>query len=111
LQISFGKRRLQKTCEEHRALVKEHGATCAKRIAGRLADLEAAGCLEEFRHLPGGCHELDGDRDGQLALKLPDGKRLIIRPSADPAPMTEGGGLDWGAVEAVEIVEIVDYHA
>lgn len=110
MEISFGKRRLQKICEEHRALQKEHGAACAKRISARLADLAAASTLEEFRHLPGGCHELDGDREGQLALKLPGGKRLIIRPTVDPMPTAEAGGLDWGAVEAVEIVDIVDYH-
>jgi proteic killer suppression protein len=110
LQISFAKRRLQKTCEEHRSLQKEHGDGCAKKIAARLADLRAASSLGDFRHLPGGCHELSGDRDGQLALKLPDGKRLIIRPFENPAPTKQDGGLDWSAVDAIEIVEIVDYH-
>lgn len=110
MQISFAKRRLQKTCEEHQSLQKEHGVACAKRVAARLADLEAASNLEDFRHLPGGCHELDGDRDGQLALKLPDGKRLVIRPSANPAPTNEDGGLDWSSVDAIEVVEIVNYH-
>jgi proteic killer suppression protein len=109
LQISFAKRRLQRTCEKHRSLQKEHGAACAKKISARLADLAAASCLEDLRHLPGECHELDGDRAGQLAVKLPDGKRLIIRPSEPPPPQIEGG-LDWSAVEAIEIVEIVDYH-
>jgi proteic killer suppression protein len=110
LQISFAKRRLQKTCEEHRSLQKEHGAACAKKVAARLADLGAASSLEDFRHLPGGCHELGGDRTGQLALGLSDGKRLIIRPADNPAPTKPEGGLDWSAVEAVEIIEIVDYH-
>jgi len=110
LQISFAKRRLQKACEEHRSLQKEHGAPCAEKISARLADLEAASSLEDFRHLPGGCHELDGDRSGELALKLPDGKRLIIRPSAEPPPSNASGGLDWSAVEAIELIEIVDYH-
>jgi proteic killer suppression protein len=110
LQISFAKRRLQKTCEGHRSLKREHGDGCAKKVAARLADLEAASSLEDFRHLPGGCHELGGDREGQLALRLPDGKRLIIKPSENPAPTTPEGGLDWSAVEAIEVVEIVDYH-
>lgn len=110
MQISFAKRRLQKTCEEHRLLQKDHGEGCAKKIAARLADLRAASSLEAFRHLPGGCHELSGDREGQLALRLPDGKRLIMRPSDNPAPAKDDGGLDWSAVEAIEIVEIVDYH-
>jgi toxin HigB-1 len=110
LQISFGKRRLQRTCEEYGSLLSEHGASCAERISVRLADLAAARSLDEFRHLAGGCHELDGDRDGQLALDLPDGKRLIIRPTDDPAPTTDAGGLDWGAVEAVEIVDVLGDH-
>jgi proteic killer suppression protein len=110
LQISFAKRQLQKACERHRSLQKEHGNACAKKIAARLADLRAASSLEDFRHLPGGCHELGGKRKGQLALKLPDGKRLIIRPSENPAPTKEGGGLDWSAVEAIEVIEIADYH-
>lgn len=110
MQISFAKRKLQKTCEEHRLLQKEHGTACAKRIAVRIADLEAASCLEVTRHLGGGCHQLDGNRDGQLALKLPDGKRLIIKPTEDPPPAKADGGLDWTAVESIEIVDIVDYH-
>lgn len=108
MQISFGKRRLQGACEEFASLVSEHGTACAKRISVRLADLSAAPSLEEFRHLAGGCHELDGDRDdGQLALDLLDGKQLILRPIDDPAPMADTGGLDWGAIEAVEIVDIL----
>lgn len=110
MQISFAKRKLQKTCEEHRLLQKEHGVACARRIAARLADLEAAASLEDFRHLPGGCHELSGDRDGQLALKLPDGKRLVIEPTSDPPPTKEDGGMDWTAIESIEVVDIVDYH-
>lgn len=110
MEISFAKRSLQKTCESHRSLQKKHGTSCATKISSRLADLEAASSLEEFRNLPGGCHELDGDRAGQLALKLPDGKRLIIKPSADPVPTKNDGGLDWTAVDAIVVIEIVDYH-
>jgi hypothetical protein len=70
----------------------------------------AAAALDEFRHLPGRCHELAGDRTGQLALVLPDGKRLIFEPAHNPAPLKEDGGLDWAAVRAVRILELADYH-
>ena len=110
MQITFAKRRMQKSCEEFASLRKEHGAGCAKRISARLAELAAAKSSEEFRHLPGGCHELNRERAGQLALKLPDGKRLIFKPAEDPPPTTDDGALEWGAVETIEILEIVDYH-
>lgn len=63
-----------------------------------------------MRTLPGKCHELDGDRVGQLAMLLPDRKRLVIEPDADPIPKKDDGGLDWSRVDAIRIVEICDYH-
>lgn len=75
----------------------------------RLADLQAVKCLGDMRNLPGRCHELSGDMAGRLALDLPDGKRLVFKP-AEPCPVKADGGLDWKAVDAVEILEIVNYH-
>lgn len=63
-----------------------------------------------MRGLPGRCHELDGDRAGELALGLLDGKRLIFEPDADPVPEKEDGGLDWLGVEAIRLLEITNYH-
>lgn len=76
----------------------------------RLKDMAAAATLEEFRRLPGRCHELAGDRRGQLALDLADGRRLLFKPSQNPPPRKGDGGLDWQRVDAVQVTEIVDYH-
>ena len=111
MEISFAKPRLKKICESMKELRRAHGDGCAKRVATRLADIEAASCLEDLRSLPGRCHELEGDRAGQLALQLPDGKRLVFEPDHNSPPSKEDGGLDWSGVEAVRILEIVDYHA
>ena len=76
----------------------------------RIADLEAAACLEDFRTLPGRCHELKADRKGQLAMDLVGPRRLIFRPAHNPVPLCQTGGLDWTKVTAVCIIEVVDYH-
>ena len=76
----------------------------------RLADLDAAASLEEMRQLPGRCHELSGDRKGQLAIDLAGGKRLVFEPAANPPAQREQGGLDWEAVDAIRLIEIIDYH-
>lgn len=110
MRISFASRKLKKICEDERGLQKAHGKGCARKIKTRLTDLEAAANLEVMRNLPGRCHELTKDRSGQLALDLDDGKRLVFRPAIDPAPAKQDGGLDWFAVEAIEILEITDYH-
>ena len=110
MEVSFATPALKKLCESGTALQRKHGQSCAKKIKTRLTDMRAAPRLEEFRHLPGRCHELEGDRKGQLGLDLADGKRLIFKPTHDPPPLKEDGGLDWRAVEAVQVLEIVDYH-
>ena len=110
MDLSFANRKLQKECESESALKRAHGKAGARKVMARLMDLAAATSLEEMRRLPGRCHELTGDRKGQLALDLADGKRLVFEPAADPLPEKDDGGLDWAAVDAVRILEISDYH-
>jgi toxin HigB-1 len=110
VEITFAKKRLQKTCESKSKLQREHGAPCAKKLMTRLSDLAAVETLEEMRGLPGNCHELEGDRDGQLSVEGTDGKRLIFEPSEEPIPAKDDGGLDWSGVESIRILDLIDYH-
>jgi proteic killer suppression protein len=110
VDIAFASTRLQKLCSSARDLRRVLGDGGAKKATAHLASLRAASSLEEFRYLPGRCHELGADRAGQLALDLPDGKRLVFEPALDPPPTKPDGGLDWTAVRSIRIVAIADYH-
>lgn len=110
MDIAFSNTRLQKLCSSARELRRELGEGGAKKAAAHLASLRAASSLDEFRSLPGRCHELGAERAGQLALALSDGKRLIFEPAVDPRPTKADGGLDWTAVRSIRILEIADYH-
>ena len=110
VEVSFSSPRLRRACESAADLQRAYGKPCAKRLMARLADLRAAPTLDDLRRLPGRCHELDGDRAGQLALDLPDGRRLVFEPTENPSPMKEDGGLDWRRVDAIRVIEIADYH-
>jgi plasmid maintenance system killer protein len=103
-------KKLKELCESERALQRQHGQSCARKVTGRLQDLEAAASLEDMRSLPGACHELTGDRAGQLAIRVGGGKRLILEPASNPRPAKTDGGLDWPEVRAVRIVALDDYH-
>ncbi len=81
----------------------------AKVMMQRLYELDAARSLEDLRNL-GRCHELRGDRAGQLSLDLRGPYRLIITPAHDPPPTRDDGGLDWSQVTAVKIIEVADTH-
>lgn len=110
MDVSFSTTKLQKLCGSGRDLQRRLGTAGAKKAKSHLASIVAADTLAEFRHLPGQCHELEADRAGQLALSLPDGKRLVFEPASNPPPTKRDGGLDWAAVRSVRILEIGDYH-
>jgi len=110
VDIIFRTDRLAKQCSDLRALKRLYGEQQARRIRQRLDDLRAAAALSNFRELPGRCHELKGDRKGQLALNLVGGDRLVFEPAENPPPVKPDGGLDWSAVTSVLIIGIEDYH-
>lgn len=108
LDITFRTRALQNLCNDSKAARKALGKRCADALKKRMDDLRAATNLEEMRRLPGRCHELTANRSGQLGLDLEHPKRLVFLPSR--ATERSSGRLDWSSVNAVEIIEIVDYH-
>ena len=110
MEISFATRKLEQLCESEKELRKAYGSNGAKMAMRRLSDLRAAATLEDMRHLPGRIHELSGDRDGQLAIDLAAGSRLILAPTSGwPTEKAEGGHV-WSAIDAVTVLEITDYH-
>lgn len=109
MKIVFRSFRLEALCSSEKALRRKYGPETEKKITSRIDALEAADTLAEMRMLPGRCHELKGDRRGELAIDLPQGRRLIIRPAGE-RPSKDDGGLDWASVSAIVVLEIVDYH-
>ncbi|MBV6510042.1 MAG: hypothetical protein JJLCMIEE_03161 [Acidimicrobiales bacterium] len=110
VDVLFITEKLQKQLSSQRDLQRKWGEPGAKRITLRLQQLAAAVTLEDMRQLPGRCHELVGDRDGELAVDVHQGHRLIFRPTEEPPPEKDDGGLDWSQVESITVTEIVDYH-
>ena len=104
-------RKMAKTCNSEREMRAKLGVPDAKKLQQRLAELKAAATLDDMRSLPAArCHELTGDRKGQLAVDLVHPRRLIFEPDQTPTPTKDDGGLEWSKVTQIFIVEIVDYH-
>jgi plasmid maintenance system killer protein len=110
VEVLIENRRLHEAAGDRRVREARYGKAAAKRIALRLQQLAGAETLEDMRHLPGRCHELTADRAGCLALDLVQPYRLIIKPTQQPPPQLGSGGLDWGAVDSVTVLDIIDYH-
>jgi hypothetical protein len=103
VDVTFSDRRCQELCASPALLRRALGERGAKAAIAHLASLRAASSLAELRHLPGRCRE----RRGVLVLSLPDGAHLVFE-SAEPGLTTnDDGALDWVAVRAVRVLEIV----
>ena len=110
MTITFAKGKLAREANDFRLLVRIYGERRAKPIRHRLDEMRAADSLADLRTLPGPrCHELHGDRKGQLSVDLDHPYRLLFVP-AEPVPYRSDGGLDWTRVEAVVILGVEDTH-
>lgn len=110
MEVLFADQKVQRVCSNERRLTAQYGKVGAKKVSLRLQQLSAAATLEDMRNLPGRCHELTDNREGQLAVDLDHPRRLVFKPTLNPAPSKPDGGLDWDAVESITVIEIVDYH-
>ena len=111
MDIIISDRKLSKVCNQQSKLVKRYGSRQAKLIRRRLDELRAAENLAIMHCLPQArCHELTGNRAGQLSVDLVHPERLIFIPAHNPVPSKPDGGLDWSRVTAIEVLGIADTH-
>lgn len=116
MQISYATRKLKKTCDpaDDRARVRQWGTVVSKMLKRRLEDLASVRDLADAFTIPGMLHPLgEGERGNEChyAMHLTANWRLVFRPDHDPVPRTEDGGVDCRQVEAIVILEVIDYHA
>ncbi|NJK81935.1 MAG: killer suppression protein [Chloroflexaceae bacterium] len=111
MEILFKTKSLGKECNNQRLLERRHGKRRAQLIRRRLDELCAAETLDVLRALPQArCHELGGNRAGQLSVDLDGPYRLIFVPGDNPMPRKADGGLDWQGVTTIIVVEVENTH-
>ena len=108
MEIKFKDKKLQTLCEKQQVAVKKLGSACAQKLRTRLADLAAASRVSDL--VAGHPHPLSGELQGQFALNLTGGWRLVFAPANDPVPRRDDASIDWSAVTIVSIEYIGDYH-
>ncbi|MEX2596398.1 MAG: type II toxin-antitoxin system RelE/ParE family toxin [Salibacteraceae bacterium] len=110
MKISFKSNKLKKQLTDPREMTKAFGAR-AQKVNQRMKDLRAVVTLEDMQTIPAArCHELKGDRNGQLAVNVSGNYRLVFMPDHDPLPLKEDTGLNWKLVTDIVVIEVEDYH-
>lgn len=113
MDITFANTSLKKQLNEEKAMIKAHGPLRTKKLKIVLTQLRAAPSLAIFAppmSPPHRCHELTGNRKGQLTVDLDHPYRLVFIPEHDPLPQRAEGGLDWKQVINIKIIAIEDTH-
>lgn len=108
MKILFADKKLRALCEQQKVATQKLGSQSARKLRSRLSDLEAASSVAEL--VVGNPHPLTGNRQGQFALNLAGGHRLVFSAANEPLPLTHDGSINWSAVTIVEIIFIGDYH-
>lgn len=110
MEISYKNRKLEKQLTDPKEMFKSFGQL-ARKVNQRLKDLADVDNLAVMRNIPAArCHELTGNRKGELAVDVSGNYRMIFEPNHDPLPMKDDGGLNWEEVTKIRINEIEDYH-
>ncbi len=110
MEITYQTNKIEKNLTDYTELSKAYG-TKAKNIKARLEDLLTAENLETLRWLPAmKCHELTGNRKGELSIYVSGNYRLVFEPANEPVPRKDDGGLDWSKITKIKILSIEDYH-
>ncbi len=110
MNITFANKKIEKCAKDDKLAQKEFGNIRFKIFRKRISALYAANNLEELRNHPGRWHELTGDRKGQWACDLDQPYRLVFTPQARPIPEDDHQQYVWVKIEAIEILEITNYH-
>ncbi|MBF2759532.1 MAG: killer suppression protein HigA [Ectothiorhodospiraceae bacterium AqS1] len=110
MEIRHRNNKSRKICECESTAQKELGKDGAKNLRARLADLKAVERVSDLKK--GNPHPLKGNREGQFALRIVGGKRLVFSPDHGvQEPRSVDGSIDWQRVTSILIEEIGDYHS
>lgn len=108
MKITFADADLEAMCRQQKLASRKLGALSAKKLQLRLAELFNADHVGEL--VSGRPHPLQGARQGDFAVDLYGGDRLVFRAFRQPPPRKPDGSIDWSEVTEVTIVQLGNYH-
>lgn len=107
MDIYYKNKQINKICNQSQVAITKLGSAMAKKLQQRMTELKAADVLSDISHLPPArLHELEGGRNGELAVDLKHPFRLVFKSN----DFRKGIPIDKTKVKAITIMEVIDYH-
>lgn len=111
MHITFSTHKLEKTFNSEKALIRSYGDRMKNAIVNRMAVLSVASNLALVPTTrPEWMHQLTGKLNEQFAVDLIHPYRLVFKPNHNSLPRKDDGGIDRQRVEAITILDVIDYH-
>lgn len=102
LEIAFATKTLRTLCEDEVQAAEELGATVARALRTRLADLRAA---THPLDLPLGQPHVNDEAEA-IIVDLADGYRLVFRCNHPRPPRMDNGSIAWSRVSRIQLLRI-----
>lgn len=107
MDIYYKSKQIEKICNQSQVAITKLGPDMAKKLRQRMVELKAADVLSDISHLPPArLHELEGGRNGELAVDLKHPFRLVFKSN----DFRKGMPIDKTKVTAIIIMEVINYH-
>ena len=109
LELAFANKQIRKLCENQALASRTLGFKAAEKLIGRLADLQAAQCVNDL--VAGNPCEVDGALHGHMSVGLCDGLRIIFCANHCAGRAQTSGKVNWAKVTRIKIVDFQKYES
>ena len=104
MELAFGFESLRTICEKEAEARRELEVSVAETLKHRLADLRAAGSVNDL--IAGRPRLLSSPGNNQMVLDLPDRYHMIFSANHPNNPVSSDGTTDWANVRRIKILRI-----
>ena len=106
MELAFTNRDLRDLCLSEALATERLGVKIAAKLKRRLADLAAAGNVEEVLSLPGKPTELEAHGKSCIAINLTNNYQLFFTSGHSETPCLVSGKTNWSLVRRIKILGV-----
>ena len=103
--MTFRSGEVHRLCTSSKEMDRRLGESTAEKLRLRLAQIEAADCLDDLAALPQvQCHNLDKQR--RFRVDVTAGVAVVLEPTSDDSRPVSKAEVDWSEVTSVLVVAV-----
>jgi proteic killer suppression protein len=112
MNILYKDSRLQKLFESNTDLQRQYGDQVTRALMRRINLLQSVPHLADpdLYSKPSKCHQLEGNRDEQFAVRVDGQYRIVFCVAHDPIPRKPDNGIDTIRVTIICIIELSKHY-